>query len=175
MAESDFDRAVTFARNSRREIEQREREQGLDARGVRAAADLLIGQPAAYLETWITGAIPASRESNYEWGILNNLAERMRPAVPPALAEWVANRPPRPRKGPRHDRRDYAIARTIFWIVDSKLALGFRKNTAGPRAGDGRSACDAAGIAWGMNYSAVEKIWLEQRHKFDGLTFEDDA
>ena len=173
MAKSDFDSAVAFARDSRRDTERSDREQGYDPDGVRAAADLLIGQPAEYLAAWLDGAISASRESKHEWDIIDNLARRVRP-IPQPMAEWAAERPPRPRKGKRLDGRDSAIARCVFWIVEMRLATATRNRAAGAQAGDGVSACDAAGIAWNLTYLATEKIWFIQRGRFDGMRYGED-
>ena len=34
-----------------------------------------------------------------------------------------------------------------------------RNRAKGEKAGDWESACDAAGVAWGMSYAAIERIW----------------
>ena len=119
--------------------------------------------------------VPSSKTHRDTWDAVNGIAQgHLRAGAPMSreLAEWVADRlegtrqrpaKPGPSKGAKVTR-DRLIASVVQALVDR----GFRA-TRNPRlpmktarahaSAEGGSACDAVGVALGMGYKAVEKVW----------------
>ncbi len=87
--------------------------------------------------------------------------------LPQPLALWVADvlgeKRRRPSKGADGTgTRDAAIQFVVHHITTTIELTPTRDSRAGGQAGDGRSACDAVGLAWGLGYKTVERIWNER-------------
>ena len=112
-----------------------------------------------------------SRSEGWAWDVVNAMAEAAlrHPYQPihPELATWAADRlaghEPRPRvKGKRLVNRDLAIADSIVVlckIYDLKPTRSLRGHPE--CCAEGGSACDLVGVAAGMTYKAVERVWSE--------------
>ena len=93
--------------------------------------------------------------------------------LPPVLAHWAADAlggvHRRPRQGAkRTSTRDPFIVFAIFNIFRDFGLTPTRTGSAGGRAGEGQSACDAVGEAWDLSYKAVEAIYCKfkpRKHK----------
>ena len=104
------------------------------------------------------------------WDTLGLIAQtllRDGKSLPQPLADWVAdvlgNRRRRPSKGAdRTGNRAAAIQFTVHHIATTIGLKPTRDSRSGGRAGAGRSACDAVGLAWGLGYKTVERIWNER-------------
>lgn len=99
---------------------------------------------------------------------LSELLLREGRPLPRALSVWIADhiagRVTKPREGGGpHAIRDLLIQHGVLAVARAHRLSPTRAESDGPKAGDGKSACDAAGMAWGMNYKAVERIWNERR------------
>ena len=119
--------------------------------------------------------VPSSKTDRDTFDAVNRIAQdhlRAGATMSRELAEWVADRlegtrqrPAKPgaSKGAKAPR-DRLIASVVQALVDR----GFRA-TRNPRlpmktarahaSAEGGSACDAVGVALGMGYKAVEKVW----------------
>ena len=87
--------------------------------------------------------------------------------LPLPLADWVADvlgeKRRRPSKGADGTgTRDAAIQLAVHQITTTIGLTPTRNSRAGGEARHGRSACDAVGLAWGLGYKTVERIWNER-------------
>lgn len=121
--------------------------------------------------------IYCSKEITAAWEGLNLIAQEMvrnGEHPPPELAKWTAEQRPRPTKrGP--DPYGDASRNQIIVITIEHLLLesGMKATRNGlidriqrpEPCHEGGSACDAVGVAMGLSYKAVEKIWTNSASK----------
>lgn len=122
----------------------------------------------------IRDLIYCSEEIAGAWDGLTLIAERLlreRPnEIPPELRQWIAERlatPPRERptrRGQDPDAlvgRDRAIVIAVKDLTERGMTATRNSNRYGAARASfkGGSACDAVGVALGMGYKNVERIW----------------
>ena len=122
---------------------------------------------------WQLSALHFSKDDRGTWDALSIIARwHLRSRVPmmPELGEWIADRREgnrrRPSKRGRSPEtvRDTVMASTVQAIVDRGLKATRNKRVpmkSDPRLSskEGGSACDAVGVAFGLNYKAIERVW----------------
>ena len=97
---------------------------------------------------------------------------RDREPLPEELADWVVDRldgrRPQPRRKRRFDDwvRDILIAVCVSSLVDKGFTATRKKRLPmethpGEASAEGRTACDAVGVALKLNYKKVEKVWTD--------------
>lgn len=112
-----------------------------------------------------------SRSERWAWDAVSAMTQAAlrHPYQPisPVLATWAADmlagNEPRPRvKGKRLVNRDLAIADTIVVLCKLYGLKPTRSLCGHPECcAEGGSACDVVGVAAGMTYKAVERVWSE--------------
>ena len=179
MGEETFRAAVEIARN----ILRREREVW-GATAPEGMVRLYERRAADTREDYLRDLIWCSEEIAVAWDSLSLIARgilRDGEQLPDALAEWVVDvlddqtKPKKDRRRPRPTRRgqdpDGKLSRNraVMVAVRHLASQGIRatrnmtrKRERLPEACfEGGSACDAVGIAAGMNYKAIEGIWTD--------------
>lgn len=157
-----FDEAVQFAQKQ------------ADAGWKGVAAEFIITAPAGRR---LDSMIEASAERPVVWDAVWQLALRLLrdgEPLPGELASWVADvleekrqRPNRGRPGrPRMWARDSAVVAAVKALE----ARGFQptRNKSGleKACAEGGSACDAVGVAFGIEkYKTVERVWSKFRKR----------
>ena len=117
--------------------------------------------------------IRLSREHASAWDGVNLIAQdhlRNGAFLPSELAAWIASRIesnptcPRPtRKGQGPDAkfsRDLSIVLAVLWLTEAGLSPATRGG-AGKASVEGGSVCDAVGVAVGLSYKRVERLWTD--------------
>ena len=138
-------------------------------------AGYALAATSADAEALLRYEFPHADAESAVWDAIDLIArEHLRTGVPmpPELAQWMADRREgkrqRPAKpGPSRGTnmvRDRLIASVVQALVDRGFRATRNKRLpmkmARPRASaEGGSACDAVGVALGMGYKAVEKVW----------------
>ena len=133
----------------------------------------------ALLIAWLD----SSKKDRETWDVVNKIAQRhLRSGGPMTreLAEWVAERladqlegkRQRPAK-PGPSRGANAVRdKVIASVVQMLVARGFHatrnrlltmKTDPKRASAEGGSACDVVGVALGMGYKAVEKVWTSSK------------
>ena len=114
-----------------------------------------------------------SRRERWAWDALSALTQAvlrhkyyfdpLMPLLAPWIAGVLAGEEPRPKeKGKRLMDRDLAIADAIVLLGKALGLKPTRSRRGHPRCcAEGGSACDAVGVASGMNYKAIERIWTQ--------------
>ena len=116
-----------------------------------------------------------SKKEQWAWDAVAAMAESAlrRPWVTltDELAHWtadvVAGKLPRPKTGKKKfAQRDLIIAEAIYLLTVLRPMKPTRRLEQNRRritecCAEGGSACDAVGVAMGMNYKTVERIWGE--------------
>ena len=132
-----------------------------------AAADEVMKLDQSAFVHYLTVLIESRVRQREAWdalGIISKTLLRNGKPLPPPLANWLANMLAGERRRPsrgadRTGTRDANIACTVSYIANE---YGLTPTRAGSgHAGQGQSACDAVGVAWGLGYKTVEKIWYE--------------
>ena len=123
-------------------------------------------------------ALHFSKEDRAVWDALNRIAQwhlRSGGPMPRELVDWVADRlegkRERPVKPGPHAQtvRDKLIASVVHALVVDRGFHATRNKRlpmkmARARASvEGGSACDAVGVALGMGYKAVERVWTNSK------------
>ena len=115
--------------------------------------------------------IGLSRSERWAWDAVNamsqaalrNPSESLSPVLRTWVADMLAGNEPRPRvRGKRLANRDLAIADAIALLCEIYGLKPTRSLRGHPECyAEGGSACDVVGVAAGMTYKAVERIWTE--------------
>ncbi len=138
-------------------------------------AGYAMGATAADRRALLLYELPLAAMDSAVWDAIDRIAQahlRSGYPMPRELGEWDAARRegkrPRPSKrGPKPKPvRDKVIASTVQALVDRgfyptghpRLRMTSER-TRGRASAVRGSACDTVGLAFGMNYKAVEKVW----------------
>ena len=138
-------------------------------------------RPEETREAYLRDMIWCSEEIKAAWDAVNLIAQDLlgegKP-LPPELAEWtravlddvLAGRKSRPttrgRDPDANHVRDRAIVDAVQWLLTLEDFKATRRRFKGGKwlpaqaCVEGGSACDAVGVAAGLSYSNVERIWL---------------
>ena len=171
MGEARFEEAVQIARAIREQVET-----DLGTPRELFAKRWRAKHPDRQMELLAT-LVQCSAGIALTWDCLNEIAQhllRNREPVPGPLADWLvtqlAGKPTRP-KLPGQDPHANLVRNTAIVEAVQNLVLlppRFRatrtkrlpmRKPPGKASVEGGSACDAVGVAFSMNYKAVEKVW----------------
>ena len=171
MRKETFQAAVEIARDSIRQVED-----VLGASTPGGFAHFYKMLPAENREDYLRILIWCSEEITVAWDgvklIVEELLREEKP-LPPELAIWEADRlagqrPRLTKNGPDPDGdniRNRAIVDAVQWLTQNGFKATrnrIRNKRVLPEACfEGGSACDAVGVAAGMTYKAVERVWTE--------------
>ena len=139
-----------------------------------AAHAMALDQDFRDTEWLVDYLIMHSRRERWAWDALSavtqaalqhkNIFDPLWPSLAPWIEGVLAGKEPRPREsGKRLMNRDLAIAEAIVVVAEARGLKPTRRSLrGGPECcAEGGSACDAVGVASGMNYKAVEAIWTQ--------------
>ena len=139
-------------------------------RSSEVAAEHLLAFDRDTLVYHLKTLIKFSENEKEAWDTLALIAQtllRDGKLLPPPLAQWVADVLGEERSRPKRGAdgtgtRDAAIQLAVEHIATTFGLTPTRAGTAGGRAGEGQSACDAVAQAWALGYKTVERIWNER-------------